>query len=48
MSIHATPFGHVEIPEVDPPRRRPPGRRGDGSRLRRFLGRPDGNRHREA
>lgn len=45
MSIHVTPFGHVELPDPDSPRRRPVGRRGDGSRVRRALGRPDGDRH---
>lgn len=45
MPIHTTLFGHVEVPDAGRSPRRPVGRRGDGSRLRRFLGRPDGHRH---
>lgn len=44
MPIYATPFGHVEVPAADGSRRRPPGRRGDGGRVRRLVGRPHGER----
>lgn len=41
--LYPTPFGHVELPDIDPDRRHPGYRRPDGTRIDRPTVRPAGD-----
>jgi hypothetical protein len=42
--LHATPFGHIDVPDADTSRYRPGYRRPDGTRICRPATRPAGDR----
>ena len=42
--LYVTPFGHIDIPDPDPSGYRGGYRRPDGTRIRRPVGRPTGDR----